>query len=135
MDDRRVAAVESQVPVLTSEGILRRVVKADGLENDPEFVGPPGGRPTDSMTAALNKLKRRVQVKRAERTYLVDVSVTAHAPAKAASIANAIAQERLAEQTDVRPDAARRVSQSLTARLNGLKDRKPQSEHQFLCPA
>jgi polysaccharide biosynthesis transport protein len=100
-----------------------RVVKTEGLENDPEFVGADAGDATDSATAALNKLRRIVQVKRAERTYVVDVSVTAREPANGARIANAIAQAYLTEQTDVRSDAARQVSQSLTARLNELKNR------------
>jgi polysaccharide biosynthesis transport protein len=123
-----VLQVESQVRVLTSDGVLRRVVKAEGLENDGDFVGHWAGDAADGMTAALNTLKRSIQVKRAERTYVVDVSVTAHAPAKAANIANAIAQAYLAEQTDVRSDAARQVSQSLTARLNELRDRVRQAE-------
>ena len=61
--------------------------------------------------AALNELQRRVQVKRSERTYVVDVSVTSEDPAKAARIANAIAQTYLAEQTEVRSNAARQISQ------------------------
>ncbi len=76
----------------------------------------------------MNALKRVVQVKRAERTYVVDVSATVREPAKAARIANAIAQAYLAEQTAVRSDAARQVSRSLTARLNELRDRVRQAE-------
>ena len=59
---------------------------------------------------------------------MVDVSVTCHDPVKAARIANAIAQAYLAEQTEVRSDAARQISQSLSARLNELKDRVRQAE-------
>jgi len=58
----------------------------------------------------------------------VDVSVNSRDPAKAARIANAIAQAYLAEQTDVRSDAARQVSQSLSARLNELKYRVREAE-------
>ncbi len=127
-NDASVLQVESQVRVLMSDSVLRRVVKSEGLENDPEFVGSDAGDAADGATAALNKLKRIVQVKRAERTYVVDVSVTAREPAKAARLANAVAQAYLAEQTDVRSDAARQVSQSLTARLNELKERVRQAE-------
>ena len=67
-------------------------------------------------------------MKRAERTYVVDVSVTSQDPAKAARLANAVAQAYLAEQTDVRSDAARQISQSLSARLNELKDRVREAE-------
>jgi polysaccharide biosynthesis transport protein len=124
-NDAAVLQVESQVRVLTSDSVLRRVVKAEGLDRDPQFVGSDGG---DAPTAALNTLKRSLQVKRAERTYVVDISVTAREPGKAARIANAIAQAYLQEQTTVRSDAARQISQSLSSRLNELKDRVRQAE-------
>jgi succinoglycan biosynthesis transport protein ExoP len=130
-NDAAVLQVESQVRVLTSDNVLRRVIKAESLDRDPEFVGRPswfGNGYDDSSVAALNALKRTVQVKRAERTYVVDVNMTSQDPVKAARIANAIAQAYLAEQTDVRSDAARQVSQSLSARLSELKDRVRDAE-------
>ncbi|MFZ0528087.1 MAG: GumC family protein, partial [Xanthobacteraceae bacterium] len=135
--DAALLQVESQVNVLTSDAVLRRVVDAEGLSRDPEFVrGPsllsilsgrndlPGGR----SLAALNELKRRVKVKRDERTYVVEVDVTSRDPNKAVSIANAIAQAYLAEQTQARADATRQVSQSLTSRLKELKDSVREAE-------
>jgi len=124
-NDAAVLQIESQVRVLTSDSVLQRVVTAQGLDRDPQFVGNNGG---DPVTAALNSLKRRVQVKRAERTYVVDVSVTAREAGKAAEIANAIAQAYLEEQTIARSDAARQVSQSLSARLDELRERVRQAE-------
>jgi len=131
VNDAALMQIESQVNVLTSDAVLRRVVVSEGLERDPEFVRGPsfinvllgkdavsGGR----ALAALNELKRRVKVKRDERTFVVEVDVTSRDPAKAVRIANAIAQAYLAEQTQVRADAARQVSQSLSARLATLKD-------------
>jgi succinoglycan biosynthesis transport protein ExoP len=131
MSDAALMQVESQVSVLTSDAVLGRVVAAQRLDRDSEFVrGPslisflmgkdalPGGR----TLAALNELKRRVTVKRDERTFVVEVDFTSRDPNKAVRIANAIAQAYLAEQTQVRSDAARQVSQSLSARLKELKD-------------
>ncbi len=117
--------IESQVRVLTSDSVLRRVIKTEELDRDPEFVSQSSwfGSANDSTVAALNALRRSIVVKRAERTYVVDVAVSSRDPAKAARIANAIAQAYLAEQTDVRSDAARQVSQSLSARLKELADR------------
>jgi uncharacterized protein involved in exopolysaccharide biosynthesis len=122
-NDATVLQVESQVRVLTSDSVLRRVVKTEALDKDPEFAGQAGGEGTDSVAAALNALKRSIQVKRAERTYVVDVSVTTREPAKSARIANAIAEAYLQEQTDVRSDAVRQISQSLSSRLAELKER------------
>ena len=78
--------------------------------------------------AALNELQKRVQVKRSERTYVVDVSVTSEDPAKAARLANAIAQTYLTEQTEVRSNAARQISQALTGRLKELQTRVRDAE-------
>ena len=141
-----VLQVESQVRVLTSDSVMRRVVAAEGLDHDPEFAR--GASPqhlladelltslglssapvvADNTLAAVNELKRHVQVKRAERTYVVDVSVTSRDAEKSARLANAVADAYLAEQTAVRAAAARQVSQSLTARLKELKDRVRQAE-------
>jgi uncharacterized protein involved in exopolysaccharide biosynthesis/Mrp family chromosome partitioning ATPase len=128
-NDVAVLQVESQVRVLMSDSVLLRVVKAEMLDRDPEFAGRWLGDGADSSIAALNSLEQSIQVKRAERTYVIDVSVTAREPGKAVRIANAIAQAYLAEQTDERSDAARQVSQSLTARLNELKDRVREAEN------
>jgi uncharacterized protein involved in exopolysaccharide biosynthesis len=122
-NDATVLQVESQVRVLTSDSVLRRVVKTEALDKDPEFAGQAGGEGTDSVAAALNTLKRSIQVKRAERTYVVDVSVTTREPTKSARIANAIVEAYLQEQTDVRSDAVRQISQSLSSRLTELKER------------
>ena len=137
MSDAGVLQVESQVSVIASDAVLHRVVAALGLDHDPEFVrGPsllstligheaiPGGK----TLAALNELKRRVKVKRADRTFVVEIDVTSRDPEKAVNIANAIAQSYLDEQTQVRADAARQVSQSLSARLKALKDSVRESE-------
>jgi polysaccharide biosynthesis transport protein len=141
MSDAAVLQVESQVRVLTSDSVLRRVIKAEALDRDAEFAGRPsllrgvlgafglGSAATaDSTLTALTALRRALVAKRAERTYVVDVSVTGRYPEKAARIANAIAQAYLAEQTDVRSDAARQISQSLSARLNELKERVREAE-------
>jgi polysaccharide biosynthesis transport protein len=127
-NDANVLQVESQARVVSSDNVLRRVIKTEGLDYDPEFISQSIGGTADPSSAALNKLKRDVTVKRAERTYVVDVTVTAREPAKAARLANAIALAYLQEQTEARSDAARQVSQSLTGRLNELKSRVREAE-------
>ena len=126
--DAAVLTVESQVRVLTSDNLLSRVVTAEGLDHDPEFVRGASSLEYASL-AALNELKRHLSVSRADRTYVIDVSVTSEDPAKAARIANAIAKVYLAEQTEVRSDNARQISQSLSGRLKELQDRVRDSEN------
>ena len=146
LSDAGLLQVESQVRVLGSDAVLRRVVAALDLDKDPEFVGSRsplralsqdilgvigihGDATSDNKTlAALTELRRRVTVKRDERTYVVEVDVTTRSPEKSARIANAIADAYLAEQTQIRSDAARQVSQSLSARLQDLRDRLRDAE-------
>lgn len=144
--DTALLLIDSQVRVLRSDDVLRRVVNSQGLARDPEFVRGPSflrvlanslltalGRRDlpkagDPALAALNALRQHVRVTRAERTYVVDVAVTSKEPDKAARLANAVAQAYLDEQTAVRADAARQVSDSLSARLNTLKEAVHQAE-------
>src|SRR5215472_17091793 len=146
LSDAGLLQVESQVRVLGSDAVLRRVVTALNLDKDPEFVGAKSPlraiaedvlalvgirRDTlsgDATLTALTELKRRVTVRRDERTYVVQVDVTTREPEKSARIANAIADAYLAEQTQIRADAARQVSQSLSARLQDLRDRVRDAE-------
>jgi polysaccharide biosynthesis transport protein len=125
--DAAVLQVESQARVIASDNVLRRVVIAEGLDHDPEFMRGAMAQQYGPL-AALNELEKHVQVKRSERTYVVDVSVTSESPAKAARIANAIAQAYLTEQTEVRSNAARQISQALTARLKELQGRVRDAE-------
>ena len=125
--DAAVLQVESQARVIASDNVLSRVVASEGLDHDPEFMRGAAAQRYGAV-AALDELEKHVQVKRPERTYVVEVSVTSEDPAKAARIANAIAQTYLAEQTEVRSNAARQISQALAARLNELKDRVRNAE-------
>jgi succinoglycan biosynthesis transport protein ExoP len=125
--DAAVLQVESQARVIASDNVLRRVVASEGLDRDPEFMRGAMAEKYGPL-AALNELQKRVQVKRSERTYVVDVSVTSEDPAKAARLANAIAQTYLTEQTEVRSNAARQISQALTGRLKELQTRVRDAE-------
>jgi polysaccharide biosynthesis transport protein len=125
--DAAVLQVESQARVIASDNVLRRVVIAEGLDQDPEFMRGAMAQKYGPL-AALNELAKHVQVKRSERTYVVDISVTSESPAKAARIANAIAQAYLSEQTEVRSNSARQISQALTARLKELQGRVRDAE-------
>jgi uncharacterized protein involved in exopolysaccharide biosynthesis/Mrp family chromosome partitioning ATPase len=125
--DAAVLQVESQARVIASDNVLRRVVISEGLDQDPEFMRGAMAQKYGPL-AALSELSKHVQVKRSERTYVVDISVTSENPAKAARIANAIAQAYLTEQTEVRSNSARQISQALTARLKELQGRVRDAE-------
>src|SRR5271170_7866100 len=148
--DANVIQVESETRVLTSDKVLLRVVEGEQLASDPEFRGRGGGgggmgqaiaavleplgrNPAGRVDAepeivALRALKRDVAAVRSERTYVVDLIVETEDAAKSARIANAVARAYLDEQSASRTAAARRVSESLIARLAELKSRVQRAE-------
>jgi succinoglycan biosynthesis transport protein ExoP len=140
-----LALVESQVKLLSSDTVLRRVVESERLAQDDEFGGGSGGmrgallqmigirrssgeENADRTTVATRNLSRAVAVKRSERTYVVEVDVTSRDPAKSARIANAIAVAYVADQLDARNDSSRRESGLLRNKLEELQARVRDAE-------
>jgi polysaccharide biosynthesis transport protein len=147
--DSNVMQVETETRILTSDRVLRRVVRAEHLADDREFqtrgglrfdglidrvralIGkPPETKAADRELEALRQLQRDITAKRTERTYVVDVTVESADPDKSARIANAIGAAYLDEQADARAEAARRATESLSARLNEQRERVTQAEEQ-----
>jgi uncharacterized protein involved in exopolysaccharide biosynthesis/Mrp family chromosome partitioning ATPase len=131
--------LESQARIIASDSIKTPVVQSLGLDKDPEFGGeaprsglsqllwgwlPGRGAPSrDGLVYALAVLDKNVTVRRGERTFVIDISVTAREADKAARIANALAETYLENQATVRADAAQRATNALTARLEELRNR------------
>ena len=81
------------------------------------------------MAGLLDALNRHINVKRTDRTYVVDIEVWSTEPAKAAMLANAISAAYLAESKQSQADAARRATNDLSGRLKELQDRLRTSEN------
>ncbi len=143
--DSGVSIAESQVRVIQSDNVLRRVIAKLHLDQDDEFVLPDGNNPTiawikgalgmvppaasrDPVNIALDTLQTKLSVRRAERTFVIDVSVQSRDPEKAARIANAIGDAYFAEEAAARTDTARRAYDALTGRLGSLKRDVEQAE-------
>ena len=135
--------VESQVPIITSDTVLRRAVMK--LEENPETdfrPGPPAGgmvaklkdmvrgqRPVvDPELAAVEELAKSTIVKRAQKTYIVDIEVSSTSPVKAAQAANAVAAAYLADQTAAKTEEAQRANKLIDARLGELTDQVRRAE-------
>jgi succinoglycan biosynthesis transport protein ExoP len=137
--------VESQVKLLSSDTVLRRVVIRENLGADPEFVPTqPGLRATilamiglgspapigeDRTTRALAAFSRGVSVKRSERTYVIDVDVVTSDPQKSARLANDIADAYLADQQDAKSDVVQRDSVWLKQRVADLQERVREADN------
>ena len=145
-------AIESQVEVLKSEKIALSVIEKLGLTADPEFTAesPIGklvsmvvgrvqfgpGRAGDDVEDDQVRLQRRalayfqkmMQVKRLEKTFVLDVEFSSRSAAKAARVANAIADAYLLDYLDAKYDATRRTSLWLQERLEELRHKSSQAD-------
>ena len=136
--DSGVSLAESQARVVQSDSVLRRVVSRLDLAHDDEFVRPPSTSPImitlrktlgldapaasrDPTNIALDTLRLKLGVRRAERTFVIDVYVQTEDAEKSARIANAIGDAYFAEEAGARMDVARRASDALTGRLAALR--------------
>src|SRR5215469_381139 len=140
--------VESQARLITSNSVLLQVIKNTDLESDPEFGGGAAGkgimasilglfglgpRHADEANAdhivALDALSRHITIRKTERSFVVDVEVWSRDPAKAAMLANALANTYLAESKNSQATAARRATAELSGRLKELQQRLRNAEN------
>jgi uncharacterized protein involved in exopolysaccharide biosynthesis len=118
--------VESQARLITSNNVLLQVIKDTHLDRDSEFGGgtsrglvasllglfgierePTPEQERQAQMGALDALIRHINVKKTDRTFIVDIDVWSYEPAKAAMLANAISNAYLAESKQSQAAAAR----------------------------
>jgi uncharacterized protein involved in exopolysaccharide biosynthesis/Mrp family chromosome partitioning ATPase len=138
--------VESQARLITSNNVLLQVIRNTNIDRDPEFGGAtknifgvllglfgleiPVADPTKvEQMSALDALNRHITVKKTDRSFIVDIDVWSRDPAKAAMLANALAQTYLTESRNSQATAARRATTDLSGRLMELKERLRKAEN------
>jgi uncharacterized protein involved in exopolysaccharide biosynthesis/Mrp family chromosome partitioning ATPase len=140
--------VESQARLITSNSVLLRVINDTHLDKDPEFGGDSkgaiasvlglfglelhsaGGAEAKEVSAAvLEALNRHITIRKTERSFVVDVEVWSTDPAKAATLADALANAYLAESRSSQAIAARRATTDLSGRLKELQARLRNAEN------
>jgi succinoglycan biosynthesis transport protein ExoP len=144
--DAGVLITETQARVIASDSVLRRVAATLRLAEDKEFYKKPfwrNGRALerallflgvaapdadDPSLVALENLRRKILVRRTERTYAIDIIATSGDPRKAALITNSISEAYLLEKLAARSDMARRASAELDSRLEELLNGVHQAE-------
>jgi polysaccharide biosynthesis transport protein len=145
------SAVESEVSLIQSFSVCRRVVEKMGLSKDPEFVSSGKGLlgrlfqsvglaseakveiPQDAMVApelasAIASLRQNMAVRRVGITLVIEVSVTSKDPLKAARIANALTDAYLVDILEARFEASKRANSWLNDRLGALRESVQDSE-------
>ena len=145
--------VDSQLSLIRSTNLLRRVVEQTKLTQDPEFgasVQPglysllvswlspkqdaePKAAPSSDaippdVLGAIGHLRGDLEVTRVQRTYVISIAVTSENPVKAAYLANAVADAYVVDQLNARYDAAKTAANWLAQRMEGMREQVKQSE-------
>ncbi|ERF82711.1 chain-length determining protein [Bradyrhizobium viridifuturi] len=131
--------VESQLKIITSNEVLTRVVDETGLANDPEFNGKGGlgskirslfgmGSSDPPELTALRNLRLKTAVKRNDRSFVIDIMVSADTAARATRLTEAVANAYLEEQAKANSTFNRRISEAITSQLARMRDAVSQSE-------
>jgi succinoglycan biosynthesis transport protein ExoP len=137
------SAIESEAEMLKSPALLRRVAEHLRLAEDDEFRASRGvfgwvrwllaaplrgafGRAEtagDPLTAVVDSLKGKVQAKRRNLTYVIELSVWSRDPAKAALLANKIAEFYLIDQIAAKSAAADQATKWLNDEIDRLRSK------------
>ena len=142
------ANIDSQVELLKSERIMRRVVEAENMADDPALapgalqkviatvVGtlafwreprPPSGD-NPKVIAAARALQKLTSAKRNGLTYTVEIASEMPDPDQAARVTNAYAQAFIDDQMRLREETSRRMSSLLQARTDELQAQAQKAE-------
>lgn len=140
------AIVESDVEMLESPALMRRVVEQLGLDTDPEFTEAESpvetakdwlrsllkpaddDKPRNLAAAATGALANNVEASRVGLTYLVELEAWSRDPEKAARIANTAVEQSLKSQIDAKRENVARVNTLLNEHISELRERLQASE-------
>ncbi len=149
-------AINTEVEVIRSRGLLHRVAEKAGLINDPEFNGalrPVGvfsrvksrikamipdtlksgsiARPsseTPVQERVVNALLNAITARNVTNTDVLQITVETEQPAKSAFLADEIARQYIQYQVDVKFEATQNASRWLSDRVADLKQELEQAE-------
>ena len=135
---RDLSFIENQLAIIRSDPLLRRVVIKERLAAPPptrrnrRVQTPPKKsqhrRKTTSILDAINSLRGALAVSRSGQAQVLNISITSTDPAKAAQLANAVANAYVVNQLDARFEAAKQASGWLSDRLVELRQQLRDSE-------
>lgn len=146
--------IETQVEVIRSNAVLRRIVEREKLQDDSEFevhqgagdmrmllrnalgralFGSEGERPpaTDPIGNTVRLFAaRHLRVARLGNTYVINVSVMSRDATKAARLANAVAEAYISDQVRAADNTAREATQALQSRIADLRGKVATAERE-----
>jgi succinoglycan biosynthesis transport protein ExoP len=142
--------VDSQLSVIGSINLLRRVVETTKLTQDSEFGASvqaglfslltswmstkPEAEPSSGdaippdVLGAIGNLRGALEVTRLQRTYVISIAVTAQDPVKAALLTNAVADAYVVDQLNARYESAKTAADWFAQRVESMRNQLQQSE-------
>ncbi|MDM9646923.1 GNVR domain-containing protein [Rhizobium sp. S163] len=117
------AMIDSQVQILSSGNVMRRVADAMKLDQDPEFNA---GR-ADSA-AVVSALQKALVITRQSSTYVVSMDVTTKNAEKSARLANQVVASFLQEEDGASSGLYQDTSKTLDNRLTDLRQKVQEAE-------
>ena len=130
--------IENQLAIIRSDPLLRRVVVKERLaeprptakEAQSTDAGKesPAAAEEQSILDAINSLRGALAVTRSGQALVLSISITSTDPAKAAQLANAVANAYVVNQLDARFESAKEASAWLSDRLVELRQQLRDSE-------
>jgi succinoglycan biosynthesis transport protein ExoP len=127
------ARVDSEVEIMRSEAVLRRVVEENNLLADDEFnnqdslkrqisgllrLNSNAAAAEPGLQDVLEKLRRRVSITREGATFVIAVNVTSRDPQKAAQLANSIVNVYVGSQVEAKVQSALAARDVLQQRID-----------------
>jgi len=137
--------VETQARILQDEGLIEKVVDKLGADQHPQSVIAPGilawvqkaagkfDNPQKETTheAVVGAASRNLSVHASNVSHVVEVTFDSPNPQFAADFANALSNELIEQNLDVRWKAALRIADWLSNQMQDLKNRYEKSAHQL----
>jgi len=148
------AVVDTEVEIIRSRAMTRRVVSRLELADNPEFnpalqadqsqsrgwmravarvlgrsEAGDGAAAPQRTDALFNRFESRLSVHRVGKTYLIDIAYETETPAAAADAVNALADLYIERQLETKFEATRRANDWLSGRLGALRLEVENSEN------
>jgi uncharacterized protein involved in exopolysaccharide biosynthesis len=135
--------LDSQIEVVRSQSVIKRIVEEERLMSDPEFVGYALWQPLESAKEFVNSiaygprgfdiapmspydkairtLGKRLKIERKRNTYVIEVAMLSEHPEKAARIANRVVELYVSENSSAASASTTQTASALQARLEQLR--------------
>src|SRR5262245_2686017 len=132
-----ISFVGNQLAILKSDSLLRRVAIKERLAVAPPKDAQSGQAVANADAKAaeekliqdgIDRIRGALTVRRNPQSQVLDIAVTWNDPARAAELANAVADAYVVDQLDARLESAKRASGWLSDRLIELRQQLRDSE-------